>query len=101
MLEQFKDKRHKNKINAKKLRLFKEGLQAQLIAFNQEHVDVSPENVRISMQPGIKGRQSTYKALQHLINAIELHETLSDEPVQAKVSVSSTELDDLDSELNL
>jgi putative transposase len=101
LLEQFKDKRHKNKINAKKLRLFKEGLQAQLIAYNQEKVDISPDNVRISMQPGVKDRQSTYKALQHLIQAIDLHETLIDESNQFKVSANETGLDDLDTELNL
>ncbi len=101
LLEQFKDKRHKNKINAKKLRLFKEGLQAQLVAYNQEKVDISPENVRISMQPGVKDRQSTYKALQHLINAIELHETLIDEAHQSEEPTNRTGLDDLDSELNL
>jgi len=101
LLEQFKDKRHKNKINAKKLRLFKEGLQAQLIAYNQEKVDISPDNVRISMQPGVKDRQSTYKALQHLIQAIDLHETLIDESNQSKVPANVTGLDDLDAELNL
>lgn len=100
LLEQFKDKKHENKLNAKKLRLFKEGLQAKLMEYNQEQINTAPKNTRISIQPGIKGRQATFKALEKLIHAIELHEVLMDESRLTDVPVRINEQDDLDNEMN-
>jgi len=100
LLEQFKDKRHQNKINAKKLRLFKDGLQSKLLEYNQEQIELAPKNTRISIQPGIKGRQATYKALEQLIHAIEMHEELMDETRLYDSSGRITEQDDLDNEMN-
>jgi hypothetical protein len=100
LLEQFKDKKQANKLNAKKLRLYKEGLQAKLLEYNQSQLDSAPKNTRISIQPGIKGRQATFKALEKLIHAIELHEELMDESRLADVPERINEHDDLDNEMN-
>ncbi|MGS0827704.1 hypothetical protein ACVBIO_18035 [Shewanella sp. 0m-8] len=99
LLEQFKDKRHKNRLNAKKLRVFKQQLTEQLKLINEELLQGVKENTRISMQPRVKERQAQFKAMQQLKHAIEAQEALMNGNKDDSFTTNIGQLDDLDNEM--
>ncbi|WP_404340808.1 hypothetical protein [Pseudoalteromonas mariniglutinosa] len=101
LLEQFKDKRHKNRLNAKKLRIFKENLSQQLLKLNEQQISDAPENTRTSIQPGVKERQLQFKAIHQLMHQIELYENLSgSNQAESETYINHNQYDDLDEEMN-
>ncbi|WP_026958882.1 Mu transposase C-terminal domain-containing protein [Aliagarivorans taiwanensis] len=79
LLEQFKDKKHQNRLNKKRMAAFKQGIIDRIEALNQEQLSGTPENSRKSIQPGIKSRQLFQKTLEKMLHAVELHAALMDE----------------------
>ncbi|WP_417228444.1 hypothetical protein [Amphritea sp.] len=99
VLEQFKDKQHSNTLNRKKLLAHKQRLIDQIEEHNKAAIAGAPENTRKSIQPGIKGRQNTIRAIQKLVHAIEMHDQMMQESTPEPPH--RRQLDDLDNEMNL
>lgn len=101
LLERFKDKKHENLLNAKKLRLYKEELLKTLKSKNQNEINLAhKKNTNISIQKGIKNRQLIYTATQSLIHGIEYLETFGGQQDETVNINKNNELDSLDEELN-
>lgn len=98
LLEQFKDKRHKNQLNMKKLRMFKEQCSQQLIRLNEDIIASTPDNTRLGMNPRTKELQRQYAAIHQVKHALEVQEQLSNEKTTIK-GPDSLLYDDLDNEL--
>ncbi|MDN2662639.1 hypothetical protein OW492_04515 [Psychromonas sp. 14N.309.X.WAT.B.A12] len=85
LLEQFKDKRHSNALNRKKLNIYKSHLTDELKRLNEEMIKDAPENTRLAMNPGIKTNKASFNAIQKLLAALEYQEQLNikqSEPLQ-------------------
>ena len=98
LLEQFKDKRHENRLNLKKLRIAKQQYSQELIRLNQQIIASAPDNTRVSMSPRIKELQRQYAAVQHVKHALEIHEQLANENSTAS-PLPNFGYDDIDNEL--
>ncbi len=97
LLEQFKDKKHQNRLNKKKMQAFKQGIIDRIESLNQELLADTPDNTRKTIQPGIKARQMFQKTLEKMLHAIELHTELMDESTPTPAEHNSQ--DDLDKKL--
>lgn len=97
LLEQFKEKKHANQLNRRKLLAFKQSLIDQLEADNRAQMEGQSENTLRSIQPGIQANKVKQKALEQLAHAIEMYMELSDAAIPE--SPERNQLEDSDDEL--
>ncbi|KGJ87326.1 hypothetical protein [Colwellia psychrerythraea] len=94
LLEQFKDKRHQNKLNTKKLTIQRNNLLAELKRLNEDAIEGADTNTSKSVQRDIKQRQKVFVAVQHVIKAIDHQlalqgDLLSQAPTQIQPQLDS------------